>query len=61
MGQKQTGKYCNHCKKNVMATGTIPNHLLHFIFIYIYSWHMVDCVDIVKRWENRRIPLFGMW
>ena len=31
MAQKQAGRYCAHCQKNVMATGTSPNHLLHFI------------------------------
>jgi len=31
MGQKQTGRYCAHCQKNVMATGTTPNHVLHAI------------------------------
>jgi len=37
MGQKQTGRYCNHCKKDVMATGTSPNHLLHF-FLTIFTF-----------------------
>ena len=32
MGIKQNGKYCNHCEKNVMATGSTPNHILHFFF-----------------------------
>lgn len=36
MGQKQTGKFCNHCNKNVMATGTTPNHILHF-FLTIFT------------------------
>lgn len=31
MGQKQAGRYCAHCRKNVMATGTTPNHILHFL------------------------------
>lgn len=30
MGQKQDGRYCKNCHKNVMATGSTPNHLLHF-------------------------------
>ena len=27
---KQTGRYCAHCQKDVMASGTTPSHLLHF-------------------------------
>ena len=36
MGQKQAGRYCAHCGKNVMATGTTPNHLLHF-FLTLFT------------------------
>ena len=48
MSIKQTGKYCNHCKKNVMATGTKPNHVLHFILslftigLWIPIWILVS-------------------
>ncbi len=31
MGQKQTGTYCPHCQKNVLAVGKTPNHVLHLI------------------------------
>ena len=31
MGQKQTGRHCRHCGKNVLAVGTTPNHVLHAI------------------------------
>lgn len=30
MGQKQTGRYCKHCEKKVLAIGSTPSHLLHF-------------------------------
>ena len=35
MGQKQDGRYCAHCQKNTMATGTTPNHILHFILTLV--------------------------
>ena len=31
MGQKQTGKFCNNCNKDILAVGSKPNHILHFI------------------------------
>jgi hypothetical protein len=48
VGQKQAGRYCAHCQKNVMATGTTPNHLLHFILsiftvgLWIPIWILVS-------------------
>jgi hypothetical protein len=48
MSQKQTGRYCAHCQKNVMATGTTPNHLLHFFLtlftfgLWIIVWILVS-------------------
>lgn len=47
MGVKQTGRYCPICKKHVMATGTTPNHLLHFflclfaLFLWVPIWILV--------------------
>jgi hypothetical protein len=41
MGQKQTGRYCAHCQKNVMASGTTPNHLLHF-FLSLVTFEKVE-------------------
>ena len=43
MGQKQTGRYCAQCQKNVLATGTTPNHLLHFLlgFVTCGGWWVV--------------------
>ncbi len=35
MAQKQTGSYCTHCQKDVMATGTRPNHLLHLMLTLV--------------------------
>lgn len=46
MSQKQAGRYCAHCQKNVMATGTAPNHLLH--------------LDSRLGWQNRRISLHAV-
>ena len=37
MAQKLDGRYCVHCQKSVMATGTTPNHLLHF-FLSIFTF-----------------------
>jgi len=31
---KQTSKFCPFCQSNVLATGTKPNHLLHFIISF---------------------------
>ena len=48
MAQKQAGRYCAHCQKNVMATGTTTNHLLHFILslftfgFWILVWILVS-------------------
>jgi hypothetical protein len=36
MAVKQTGRYCPMCERNVMATGTTPNHLLHF-FLSLFT------------------------
>ena len=36
MSQKQTRRYCPFCKKNVMAVGSKPNHLLHF-FLSVFT------------------------
>jgi hypothetical protein len=36
MGVKQTGRYCPMCARHVMATGSTPNHLLHF-FLSLYT------------------------
>ena len=36
MGVKQTGRYCPVCERQVMATGTTPNHLLHF-FLSLFT------------------------
>ncbi len=33
---KQTGRYCPVCERQVMATGTTPNHLLHF-FLSLFT------------------------
>lgn len=47
MGQKQTGKFCAHCNKNTMATGTTPNHVLHLILtlftvgLWLIVWVLV--------------------
>jgi DNA-directed RNA polymerase subunit RPC12/RpoP len=48
MGQKQTGRYCAHCKSNIMATGNTPNHLLHLVLsffsfgLWIPVWILVS-------------------
>ncbi len=47
MGQKQAGRFCVHCQKNIMATGTTPNHLLHLFLglitfgLWIPIWILV--------------------
>ncbi len=46
MGQKQTGRYCSHCQKNVMALGKTPNHLLHFFLslftcVWVIVWILI--------------------
>lgn len=35
MTQKQKGAFCRHCQKDVLATGTKPNHILHLILTII--------------------------
>nr|VFJ93331.1 MAG: hypothetical protein BECKH772A_GA0070896_1005510 [Candidatus Kentron sp. H]VFJ94619.1 MAG: hypothetical protein BECKH772B_GA0070898_1006410 [Candidatus Kentron sp. H]VFK00843.1 MAG: hypothetical protein BECKH772C_GA0070978_1005310 [Candidatus Kentron sp. H] len=48
MGEKQASRYCAHCGKNVLATGTTPNHLLHLILslvtggLWIVIWILVS-------------------
>ena len=52
MGQKQTGRFCAHCQKNVMATGTTPNHVLHLFLslitagLWILVWILVGLASI---------------
>ena len=47
MGQKQTGRFCPNCKKNVMAVGSTPNHILHLILsiltggLWIIVWIII--------------------
>ena len=31
MGQTNTGRYCSHCEKDVMAIKSTPNHILHLL------------------------------
>lgn len=35
MSLKTKGAYCNHCKDQVMAQGTKPNHVLHLILTLV--------------------------
>ncbi len=49
MAVKTTGKYCNHCQKNVMAQGNRPNHLLHLILSVVTAgfWLVIWLILIV--------------
>lgn len=60
MGQKQTGRYCNHCKKNIMATKTTPNHILHLILTIFTAgmWGVVWMILYFK--ESFRCTECGM-
>lgn len=48
MSQKQAGRYCTHCQKNTMVTGTKPNHVLHLVLsiltagIWLIVWLLVS-------------------
>ena len=46
MSQKQAGKFYHHCNKNVMATGTKPNHVLHF-FLTLFTFGLWGIVWIL--------------
>lgn len=52
MGVKQTGRYCRVCKKRTMATGTTPNHLLHFFLtlftagLWVIVWILVAVFSV---------------
>ena len=48
MGQKQDGRFCGMCQKNVMAVGQTPNHLLHFVIsmftigLWVIPWIIIS-------------------
>lgn len=52
MGMKQTGRYCPMCERNVLATATTPNQLLHFFLslfnlgLWVPVWILVAVVKI---------------
>ncbi len=60
MGQKQDGRYCNYCNKNVMAVKTTPNHILHFILTLFTggAWAIVWIILYFK--EGYRCTECGM-
>lgn len=35
MGISTTGKFCNHCRANVMAQRNTVNHLLHLVLVLL--------------------------
>ena len=45
MSQKQTTRYCLHCRERVMAVGQKPNHVLHLILTCLTAglWGVVWC------------------
>ena len=51
MSEKQTGRFCNHCNTNVMATGTKPNHLLHLFLtvITLGLWVIVWIIRVIVK------------
>ena len=48
MGLKNTGKFCGHCQRQVMAQGSTPNHLLHLFLsiitagLWIIMWIIIS-------------------
>lgn len=60
MGQKQIGRYCNHCERDVMATKTTPSHVLHGMLTFFTAgvWGIVWMILYFK--ENYRCTECGM-